>query len=465
MSFGNVWGLVGLAAMAVPLIIHLFGRQQARRQRFPTLRFLAPSRLAPTRRRRLTDLLFLAIRMAVVAAAALALAQPRLGERAGSESREQTIARAIVVDTSASMSRLVSDGMQAVVVARREGARLAAEAEIATIIETEAPAAALAGAAAWLDRQPGRREVLIISDFQAGGLDSAALATIPPSLGVRLLPLAVPPEGLASIRKGHRVARVTAVAGRTDVEWAAVDRAARSEGSDLVLAGAAERSRAEAAMQAATVLGGGPPDTTRPVAIIYKEYGRRSDLLQRAKPVGRPWMGEAVARLHANPVLTDAAAMAEVPTDTSAYGSRFRVVARTAAGLPVVLASQGAEGSTDRLDLWLLADAGSLASAALIAAADEATSTAPPASELEPDVLSRELLRRLERPAGSPGRPAAEGQSDGRWFWLLALLLLGVEQVLRSVWRNGPGRSHDDWHAAGQPPSPAADDTVNGQAA
>ncbi len=51
-------------------------------------------------------------------------------------------------------------------------------------------------------------------------------------------------------------------------------------------------------------------------------------------------------------------------------------------------------------------------------------------SGLEPNVMSPAQLARWSRPVGfDPARPADEG--DRRWFWAIALALLGVEALLR----------------------------------
>jgi hypothetical protein len=81
-----------------------------------------------------------------------------------------------------------------------------------------------------------------------------------------------------------------------------------------------------------------------------------------------------------------------------------------------------------------LVEPGSLASAALIAAANHALASAAPVTELEPATLPLQVLQRWERPAGQPRVGPAHtpnDHSDGRWFWLLAALLLIVEGVVR----------------------------------
>ena len=76
MIWQNPWAWAGLGFLALPVLIHLLGRGQAPRRVFPTLRFLPPSRSLPTKRRRIRDPLLLAVRLGILTAAVVALAQP-----------------------------------------------------------------------------------------------------------------------------------------------------------------------------------------------------------------------------------------------------------------------------------------------------------------------------------------------------------------------------------------------------
>jgi hypothetical protein len=78
LGFNNGAFLVGLAAAAIPVIVHLIYRRRAPRVMFSTLRFLLLSARRTARRRRLQNLLVLALRMAMVALIALACAGPFL---------------------------------------------------------------------------------------------------------------------------------------------------------------------------------------------------------------------------------------------------------------------------------------------------------------------------------------------------------------------------------------------------
>ena len=102
------WAFVGVAAVALPVLVHWLARHDADRRLFPTVRFLPSTPPTSVRRHRLTDVALLALRCALVAAAAAALAQPALTTPPAPGG---TPPRAVVVDTSASMQRTLADGV------------------------------------------------------------------------------------------------------------------------------------------------------------------------------------------------------------------------------------------------------------------------------------------------------------------------------------------------------------------
>ena len=65
--------LAGLAALSLPLILHLVRRTPRGRQEFSSLMFLAPTPPRLTRRSRLDQLLLLALRLVALALLAMAL--------------------------------------------------------------------------------------------------------------------------------------------------------------------------------------------------------------------------------------------------------------------------------------------------------------------------------------------------------------------------------------------------------
>jgi hypothetical protein len=102
-SFLNTALLAGLAAAAVPILIHLFSRRKIARVPFSSIQFLEEIARRRVRRLRLTQWLILAMRVLAVALLALALGRPAFrGDFAFGKSRGES-AVAIVLDRSASM--------------------------------------------------------------------------------------------------------------------------------------------------------------------------------------------------------------------------------------------------------------------------------------------------------------------------------------------------------------------------
>ena len=78
MSFLNTAMLWGLAALAVPIFIHLLNRRRFRRVPWAAMRFLKVSVEQNQRRMKLEDWLLLLVRCAMVALLALLVARPGL---------------------------------------------------------------------------------------------------------------------------------------------------------------------------------------------------------------------------------------------------------------------------------------------------------------------------------------------------------------------------------------------------
>jgi len=174
--------LIGVVSVALPVLVHWLARHEADRQVFPTVRFLPRTPPTSVRRHRLTDVGLLALRAGIVAAAAAALAQPALVTSPAPGGRP---ARAIVVDTSASMTRAAAGVVDAAV----ETAR--ADGDALVVIRAADVRAGLAQAGAWLRTQPGVGEVVVISDFQVGAIVEADFDALPASAGRRLMRVGV----------------------------------------------------------------------------------------------------------------------------------------------------------------------------------------------------------------------------------------------------------------------------------
>jgi hypothetical protein len=437
MIWQNPWALLGLLALAVPLLIHLLGRRNARVLPFPTLRFLAASQLRLTRRARVTDWLLLIVRLGIVAAAAVALAQPLILGLDRRRELDRALARVIIVDTSASMRRATSQGTPARDVARTEAGRLAADAVASSVLESAAPAQTLEGAAAWLRKQTGRREIAILSDFQLGTVGPSDLAVVPAEIGLRLHRIDVRNdtgaiETVTRLENQETVARITLGPEHTDVEWSARPIEPEVQAGELrIMAGAAERAAAQAAARAARTFSAPATGASHPVAIVHPQFEGRAQLARNAEPLHGPWMADVLMRIRADALLVAAAASADARAG-DAFPEYVTVLARTSAGATVAVAASGRIDGRAGLLVFSLVDAQSLASAALNTAILRALASASPAAELEPETLSAATLQNWQRAPGSyAGAADPEGPSDGHWVWLIALALLALETWLR----------------------------------
>jgi hypothetical protein len=378
MTFLNPVAWIGLVAIAAPMLIHLLGRRPARRQKFPTLRFLPGAPHVPVRRGRLHDLLLLLVRAGIFAAVVAALAQPVFLTSARRDTAETTLARVIVVDTSASMDRLTPAGDAAVAAARRVGDTLAAEALFARVVETESPRVALPGALAWVAAHPGRREIVVVSDFERDALEPPDLIRVPPAIGLRFVP----------------------------VEAATAAPPAPPAGVALALLAPADDSATVA--RRAAELAGAPPTihADRPIAVVFPGFAGDAALRAQARPIDAPWMFDVSAAVTA--AVNDA-----VPE---------------AAGID-------ARADNGRLLLFSPAAADTVVSAVIVVSTLRAAAALTPAGDLTGAARSRSELQSWQRePAAvtADGAPrAATDISDGRWFWLLALALLAIEHLMR----------------------------------
>jgi hypothetical protein len=457
----NPWAWLGLMMLGVPLLIHLLGRRRARVQPFPTLRFLDASRQQPVRRTRIEDALLLAVRMGVIGAAVAALAQPLMLTAGRERALGATLVRAIVVDTSSSMQR-DANGERGVDAARREARRIADGSAASVVVETALPSRALAGAASWLDSRSGRREIVVVSDFQSGAIDAADIYAIPDDIGVDFVRIDVASpttiEAVSTSGTADVIARVELVDSVTTIEWSVANVRDRADSSAVrILAGPQERQRADAAYDAAFAAGAPTPRSSeRPVAIIFAHYPDRARLLAAAQPLHQPWMAEVVAAVRSDPELTAASVDAGAGDDMSADPARatgdasgagtptpFTAAALTRSGNVIATAASGPIAGRDHLLFFAAIDAGSLASALLISSIARALSPASPVGEMEPAGVAAQVLESWTRPpATSVAARADAGASDGRWMWIVALLLLALETLMRRIGQRARALEH-----------------------
>ncbi len=128
MNFLNPLFLFGLAAAAIPILIHLFTRRRPREVRFSSLEFLSEVQQSEIRRLRIKQWLLLALRTLAVAAIATAMARPALPGGAGRAGEAAATTVVALIDVSGSMGALAAGDRPLLAEARR-----AAEDLLATL--------------------------------------------------------------------------------------------------------------------------------------------------------------------------------------------------------------------------------------------------------------------------------------------------------------------------------------------
>ena len=223
MTFLNPLLLFGLAAVAIPIAVHLFNFRKPQRLDFSTLRFVRAIEATSMRRVRIRQWLLLALRVLAVAALVLAFAQPILPAAAGGAfADEGARSVAVVLDNSLSMT-LRDRGGERLDQAKELAAAAAdalARGDERTLILTAPPpgtqplpyesagpvldaieevragsgagtlAQAIARAASGLQNglHP-RREIVVVSDLQASTLGESVRAPLPEDVTLVLLPV------------------------------------------------------------------------------------------------------------------------------------------------------------------------------------------------------------------------------------------------------------------------------------
>jgi hypothetical protein len=184
----------GLAALAIPILIHLLMRRRRKPVRWAAMRFLVEAYRRQRRRRRIEQVLLLTLRCLVVALLAVAIARLALGDRA--ERGATTLV--LVIDNS--LTSALTDADTNIALARLTDAALNELDRISpergdrvAVIAGGGPATALVSPAT-LARDAARRIIETIeptdSTFDLGGALRLASLSIPPETrGIRVVVL------------------------------------------------------------------------------------------------------------------------------------------------------------------------------------------------------------------------------------------------------------------------------------
>ncbi len=220
--------LAGLAALAVPIVLHLRHREKDRPQEFPSLMFLQQLPIRTAERRRVTDIPLLLLRILALSLLVLAFARPVFSGKAAAERSRRSRALIVLLDRSMSMGR-TGVWTAAVDSARKVMSSLGAddrvalvlfddEAEVAQTFTTDKAAAlsilakatpstrgtryaaALRAARQLINRAPDATpEVVAITDLQRTGVSGVAGLDLPEGLKFRTIAVGSADHANASI--------------------------------------------------------------------------------------------------------------------------------------------------------------------------------------------------------------------------------------------------------------------------
>ena len=228
--------LAGAVAAAIPIALHLFHRRAEPVINFAAMRYLRQAPVAQSRRRRVRELVLLALRVTALALMAFAFARPYFVSASAALADGATI---VLVDTSASVTApgqfeqvrsraagmirrapptqavaVLSFGQTADVIAPLAGDRSLALAAV-TQLQPGGGAtrygAALRRAAEELAGRPGR--VVMVTDLQESGWEPGIEGAVPDNVTVDVEAIAAPPGNLAltslRIEGGEAIATVS----------------------------------------------------------------------------------------------------------------------------------------------------------------------------------------------------------------------------------------------------------------
>jgi len=374
--------LAGLLALAAPIVIHILAKRRAQRIAFPTLRFIQPGRLVSVRRHVLEDAALLAVRMGILACAAMALARP-------------------------------------LVVTPRRIARW--NAQLRTIVVEGADLHDALRRAAWsvYNSPPGRQEIVVRSAFPIGSITRTDILGVPGGVGLRFERTAT----LPAARTVDLPAVLTESGARA--RTMTVDRATTVREGDARPAEIA--SAAPAAVLAERVLA---PIGRRRTRVVFTGASDFESTLASASPVRDAWMADGIAAIARDRDVRAASKAATAAlADARLTRSPWIVVAKTGDGRPLAVAAAAA----DALAIVTAAPQSSLAAALLTRAALNALGPRRPEADAEVLSIPDAQLAAWTRAPGPAPKPRLDtiDWDDGRWLWIAALMLLGVEWRMR----------------------------------
>lgn len=243
MSFLNPAALLALAAVAIPLFLHLFNLRRPRTVEFSSLDFVKELQKSAVQRVRIKEWLLLALRMLAIACLVLAFAQPTLTSDLAGMGGSVPTTHALVVDNSLSMTadgeggtyfdqamrkaegvlETVEEGDEVLLWPTAGASRPSPVSNVGgarqslSEIEPQAGASSLAQAiveaadGAAQSSDASRSVVSVVSDLQASTLGDSVAPTMPGGGHVQLLPVETRTQsnvGISDVTVTSRIAEV-----------------------------------------------------------------------------------------------------------------------------------------------------------------------------------------------------------------------------------------------------------------
>lgn len=219
MGIANPWLLLGLAALAVPVLVHLVLREEESGRAFPSLMFLRRIPFELKRRRRLRDRLLFAMRCLALAALVIAFAGPYTDAETALSSAPGSRDVVWLLDRSYSMNHperweraageirgrieALGSGERGALVAFDDRPRIIAEltsdrAALRSALAGVEPgqtgtglAAAFAAADSMLSGSPAvRRQVVLVSDLQRSAVEAGGPLPLGNAVELQIVPIA-----------------------------------------------------------------------------------------------------------------------------------------------------------------------------------------------------------------------------------------------------------------------------------
>ena len=104
LTFASPWFLLGLLSIAIPIYLHLYHRKTPIRKEFPSLRLIRLSVEFTARRKKMKNLILLALRLFLLILVIAALARPFIGQSASAKATSSNPAASVILlDNSMSM--------------------------------------------------------------------------------------------------------------------------------------------------------------------------------------------------------------------------------------------------------------------------------------------------------------------------------------------------------------------------